>query len=143
MSGNDLGGYEMRVKKVLSLTAMSLFIAHAALAGRQAYRGEQVISDSGISRAAPPTEVAQIPKMLPPDITPEETAARAAIARNTWISKVPHVTQVLPSINDKDEMTIIVVVDKNENVGAVERKIPSKLEGFPVEVGGPTTGESL
>jgi hypothetical protein len=88
--------------------------------------------------------VGAAPQMLPPDITPEETAIRAAVARNAWISKVSHVTQVLPGVRkDSEEMVIFVIVDKNENVGAVERELPSRIEGFPVEVGGPTMGEFL
>jgi len=105
----------------------------------------QVISDIGISWAPPAGDtVGAAPQMLPPDITPEETAVRAAVARNVWISKVPHVTQVLPGVSkDSEEMVIFVIVDKNENVGAVEREVPSRIEGFPVEVGGPTMGEFL
>jgi len=72
----------------------------------------------------------------------EEIAIRAVIAKNAWILKIPHVTSMFYGLSNH-EMIIVVGVDKEENVAEVEHKLPNKLDGFPVEVSPPSTGEYL
>jgi len=71
----------------------------------------------------------------------EEIAARAVIAKNAWILKIPHVTGIEPAWNG--EIIIVVFVDKEENVAEVEQRLPNKLDGFPIEVSPPLMMEDL
>jgi hypothetical protein len=76
------------------------------------------------------------------DLTPQqsplsetEKAVKAAVDKNRWMAKIAHVVQVTYGIVDaNDTVAIVVVVDKPENLSEVERQIPSRLGGFPVEV---------
>jgi hypothetical protein len=99
----------------------------------------QVIKDTGLSVIAgssPGVRTAQATKSLP--LPALDLALRKAIADNGWVAKLPHVTGVSYGLVG-NEPTIVVYVDKAENVSEVERKVPSKLEGFPVEVTEPPT----
>ena len=50
------------------------------------------------------------------------------------LMKIPHVTVVTGEIDGRNEAAILVEVDDQKNIDAVMRQVPSKLEGFPVEV---------
>jgi len=61
--------------------------------------------------------------------------AEAAGKRHTAeLKKIPHVTVVTGEIDGRNEAAILVEVDDQKNVDAVTRQLPSKIEGFPVEV---------
>jgi hypothetical protein len=69
----------------------------------------------------------------------EEPATRAAISDNGWILKVPHVRSIkmfhaLDGATRQTEPEILVIVDTSANVTAVERQLPSVLEGVPLVV---------
>jgi len=57
------------------------------------------------------------------------------------LMKIPHVTVVTGEVDGRNEAAILVEVDDQKNVDAVTRQLPSKIEGFPVEVdeGAPET----
>ena len=48
--------------------------------------------------------------------------------------KIPHVRVVTGEVDGRNEAAILVEVDDQKNVASVMRQVPSKLEGFPVEV---------
>ncbi len=50
------------------------------------------------------------------------------------LMKIPHVRVVTGEIDGRNEAAILVEVDDQKNIDAVMRQVPSKLEGFPVEV---------
>jgi hypothetical protein len=50
------------------------------------------------------------------------------------LMKIPHVRVVTGEIDGRNEAAILVEVDDQKNVDAVMRQLPSKIEGFPVEV---------
>ena len=50
------------------------------------------------------------------------------------LMKIPHVIVVTGELDGRNEAAILVEVDDQKNVDAVMRQVPSKLEGFPVEV---------
>jgi len=50
------------------------------------------------------------------------------------LMKIPHVTVVTGEVDGRNEAAILVEVDDQKNVDAVTRQLPSKIEGFPVEV---------
>jgi hypothetical protein len=50
------------------------------------------------------------------------------------LMKIPHVTVVTGEVDGRNEAAILVEVDDQKNVDEVMRKVPSKIEGFPVEV---------
>jgi hypothetical protein len=50
------------------------------------------------------------------------------------LMKIPHVRVVTGEIDGQNEAAILVEVDDQKNVDSVMRQVPSKLEGFPVEV---------
>jgi hypothetical protein len=52
------------------------------------------------------------------------------------LMKIPHVRVVTAEIDPRKDAVILVMVDDPENADEVTRKLPSRLEGFPVEVGG-------
>ena len=66
------------------------------------------------------------------------------------LMKIPHVTVVTGEVDSRNEAAILVEVDDQKNIDSVMRQVPSKLEGFPVEVdegegdddGGPRTDHS-
>jgi len=57
------------------------------------------------------------------------------------LMKIPHVTVVTGEVDGRNEAAILVEVDDQKNVDAVMRQLPSKIEGFPVDVdeGAPET----
>jgi hypothetical protein len=50
------------------------------------------------------------------------------------LMKIPHVTVVTGEVDGQNEAAILVEVDDQKNIDSVMRQVPSKLEGFPVEV---------
>ena len=50
------------------------------------------------------------------------------------LMKIPHVRVVTGEVDGQNEAAILVEVDDQKNVDAVARQLPSKIEGFPVEV---------
>jgi hypothetical protein len=52
----------------------------------------------------------------------------------TELMKIPHVRVVTGEIDGQNEAAILVEVDDQKNVDEVMRQLPSKIEGFPVEV---------
>jgi hypothetical protein len=50
------------------------------------------------------------------------------------LMKIPHVTVVTGEVDSQNEAAILVEVDDQKNLDSVMRQVPSKLEGFPVEV---------
>ena len=50
------------------------------------------------------------------------------------LMKIPHVRVVTGEVDGRNEAAILVEVDDQKNIDSVMRQVPSKLEGFPVEV---------
>ncbi|MFZ0677117.1 hypothetical protein [Candidatus Binatus sp.] len=50
------------------------------------------------------------------------------------LMKIPHVTVVTGEVDSRNEAAILVEVDDQKNIDSVMRQVPSKLDGFPVEV---------
>jgi hypothetical protein len=50
------------------------------------------------------------------------------------LMKVPHVRVVTGEVDGRSEAAILVEVDDQKNVDAVMRQLPSKIEGYPVDV---------
>jgi hypothetical protein len=50
------------------------------------------------------------------------------------LMKIPHVRVVTGEVDGQNEAAILVEVDNQKNIDSVMRQVPSKLEGFPVEV---------
>ncbi len=50
------------------------------------------------------------------------------------LMKIPHVTVVTGEVDGRNEAAILIEVDDQKNVDEVLRKVPSRIEGFPVEV---------
>jgi hypothetical protein len=50
------------------------------------------------------------------------------------LMKIPHVTVVTGEVDGRNEAAILIEVDDQKNIDSVMRQVPSKLEGFPVEV---------
>jgi hypothetical protein len=59
------------------------------------------------------------------------------------LMKIPHVIVVTGELDGRNEAAILVEVDDQKNVDAVTRQLPSKIEGYPVEVdeGAPEMGK--
>jgi hypothetical protein len=65
----------------------------------------------------------------------ESDKADAVVARHAKeIKKIPHVEDVDTDEKENGETMITVTVDKKENVDGVTRQVPSKIEGFAVDV---------
>lgn len=97
----------------------------------------QVVNDLGLD-----TVVGSSPgaKVSPAPVANAEI--KSTISRNAWIAKLKHVSGVSYGLV-RGEVAIIVEVDKAENVGEVSRKVPSRIEGFPVDVEEVPTGYPL
>jgi len=50
------------------------------------------------------------------------------------LMKIPHVRVVTGEVDGRNEAAILIEVDDQKNIDSVMRQVPSKLEGFPVEV---------
>ncbi len=50
------------------------------------------------------------------------------------LMKIPHVRVVTAEIDPRKDAVILVEVDDPKNVDSVMRQLPSKIEGFPVDV---------
>ena len=50
------------------------------------------------------------------------------------LMKIPHVRVVTGEVDERNEAAILIEVDDQKNIDSVMRQVPSKLEGFPVEV---------
>jgi hypothetical protein len=50
------------------------------------------------------------------------------------LMNIPHVQAVTGELDGRNEAAILIEVDDQKNVDAVTRQLPSKIEGFPVEV---------
>ena len=60
------------------------------------------------------------------------------------LMKIPHVRVVTGEVDARNEAAILIEVDDQKNVDSVMRQVPSKLEGFPVEVDeGAPEGEQI
>src|ERR1700722_5882486 len=61
-------------------------------------------------------------------------AGGAGKRHRTELMKIPHVQAVTGELDGRNEAAILIEVDDQKNVDAVTRQLPSKIEGFPVEV---------
>ena len=61
-------------------------------------------------------------------------AEAAGKRHSAELMKIPHVQAVTGELDGRNEAAILVEVDDQKNVDAVTRQLPSKIEGFPVEV---------
>jgi hypothetical protein len=61
-------------------------------------------------------------------------AEAAGKRHSAELMKIPHVQAVTGELDGQNEAAILIEVDDQKNVDAVTRKLPSKIEGFPVEV---------
>src|SRR5258708_31574370 len=61
------------------------------------------------------------------------------------LMKIPHVRVVTGEVDGRNEAAILIEVDDQKNIDSVMRQVPSKLEGFPVEVdeGAPESAQDL
>ena len=50
------------------------------------------------------------------------------------LMKIPHVQAVTGELDGRNDAAILIEVDDPKNVDAVTRQLPSKIEGYPVEV---------
>ena len=50
------------------------------------------------------------------------------------LMKIPHVQAVTGEVDGRNEAAILIEVDDQKNIDAVTRQLPSRIEGFPVEV---------
>lgn len=69
------------------------------------------------------------------DLNPD--AKQVAVVRQEHLAelmKIPHVVGVATELSDDGEVVLDLEVDKAENVTDVERKAPSEVDGFPVDV---------
>jgi hypothetical protein len=84
---------------------------------------------AGVAR----TVKAQVPdkERAAEDLRDAEAAARRHRAE---LMKIPHVRVVTGEVDGQHEAAILVEVDDQKNVDMVTRQLPSKIEGFPVEV---------
>jgi hypothetical protein len=65
----------------------------------------------------------------------ESDKADAVVARHAKeIKKIPHVEDIDTDQKESGETVITVTVDQKKNVDEVARKVPSKIEGFSVDV---------
>lgn len=70
-----------------------------------------------------------------PDLWAAQHAVEKVIAKNQWLKKVSHVTDVhVMFVAEQDADGIAVFVDKPDNIPEVEGKVPSQLGGVPVVV---------
>jgi hypothetical protein len=69
------------------------------------------------------------------DLNPDaKEAAQVRTEHLAELMKIPHVVGVAIEWNERGEVVLDVEVDKAENVSDVERKSPSEVDGFPVDV---------
>ena len=61
-------------------------------------------------------------------------AEAAGKRHSAELMKIPHVQAVTGELDGQNEAAILIEVDDQKNVDAVTRQLPSKIEGFPVEV---------
>ena len=61
-------------------------------------------------------------------------AEAAGKRHSAELMKIPHVQAVTGELNGRNEAAILIEVDDQKNVDAVTRLLPSKIEGFPVDV---------
>ncbi|MGO9449843.1 MAG: hypothetical protein ACLQDV_02180 [Candidatus Binataceae bacterium] len=113
----------------------------------QASPSEAEGSEAGSEGGAPTLPGQPAPETNLQVLEQTEREVRAAIAHNQAnLLKIPHVVGIIP-LGDAEHPgndLIVVEVDDPENVGEVERKVPSTLEGFEVRVGsGVGHGEDL
>jgi hypothetical protein len=50
------------------------------------------------------------------------------------LKKIPHVVGVATELNDRGEVVLAVEVDKPDHFDEVSGKVPSQIDGFPVDV---------
>src|ERR1700722_8981721 len=75
-------------------------------------------------------------------LTPEQEQAAQDLREAEAVSKrhraelmkIPHVRVVTGEVDGRNEAAILIEVDDQKNIDSVMRQVPSKLEGFPVEV---------
>jgi len=70
-----------------------------------------------------------------------QTKVENVITRYEKLLKLPHVAGVNPAYLPDKGYIIAVFADENEYVGSIERAEPSALDGYPVVVFPPNTGE--
>jgi hypothetical protein len=61
-------------------------------------------------------------------------AEAAGKRHSAELMKIPHVQAVTGELDARNEAAILIEVDNQKNVDAVTRQLPSRIEGFPVEV---------
>jgi len=61
-------------------------------------------------------------------------AEAAGKRHSAELMKIPHVQAVTGELDGRNEAAILIEVDDPKNVDAVTRRLPSKIEGYPVEV---------
>ena len=127
--------------------ALTLFIGQSATARTQT--AGQPAPHKSAAQIWPTVTQAQSEAEYPEEWKAQHRA-EAAIARNTWVLKVPHVKGMMPClILDKNlrfpltsedilrgigETGVRVWVDEPQNVREVEGHVPSQLSGVPVVI---------
>jgi hypothetical protein len=61
-------------------------------------------------------------------------AEAAGKRHSAELMKIPHVQAVTGELDGRNEAAILIEVDDPKNVDSVMRQVPSRLEGFPVEI---------
>lgn len=61
-------------------------------------------------------------------------AGEVADRHRAELMKIPHVTGVVAEVGDDNENGLLVEIDDPENIDDVTRKLPSQIEGYPVQV---------
>ena len=61
-------------------------------------------------------------------------AEAAGKRHSAELMKIPHVQAVTGELDGRNDAAILIEVDDPKNVDAVTRRLPSRSEGFPVEV---------
>jgi hypothetical protein len=83
-------------------------------------------------------------------LTPEQEQAKQDLLdaeavgkrHRAELMKIPHVRVVTGEVDGQNEAAILIEVDDQKNIDSVMRQVPSKLEGFPVEVDESAPSES-
>jgi hypothetical protein len=85
----------------------------------------------GIARVARAQQPAEHDEQQAQDL---KKAGDVANRHRAELMKIQHVTGVVAEVGDDNEAGLLVEIDDPENTDDVTRKLPSQMEGFPVQV---------
>lgn len=85
----------------------------------------------GIARVARAQQPAEHDEQQAQDL---KKAGEVANRHRAELMKIPHLTGVVAEVGDDNENGLLVEIDDPENIDDVTRKLPSQIEGFPVQV---------